>query len=56
MFPVLGSMALAGMNAKMKGNNDKKAIISEAIQSVRENPSMVGQAAELLKNMGVKKV
>jgi hypothetical protein len=56
MFGALGSLALAGMNAKMKGNNDRKALVNDAIQQVRENPSMVGQTAELLKNMGIKKV
>jgi hypothetical protein len=56
MFPVLGSLALAGMNAKMKGTNERKEIVKQAIQDVRENPNMVGQAAELLKNIGIKKV
>ncbi len=56
MFGALGSMALAGINAKTKGNNDRKDIVNKAIEDVRNNPSMVGQAAEMLKNLGIKKV
>jgi hypothetical protein len=56
MFGALGSLALAGMNAKTRGNNDRKEIVHQAIQDVRNNPSKVVQAAEMLKNMGIKKV
>jgi hypothetical protein len=56
MFGALGSLALAGMNAMTKQKNDRKEIVKQAIEDVRNNPSMVGQTAELLKNMGIKKL
>lgn len=56
MFGALGGLALAGMNAMTKTNNTKKEMIHDAIQQVRENPSMVGQIAATLQNVGVKKV
>jgi hypothetical protein len=56
MFGTLGGLALAGMNAMTKTNNNKKEIVNDAIQQVRENPAMVGQIAATLQNVGIKKV
>ncbi len=56
MVPLLGSLALGMINAKQKGNNDKKVMIADAIQQVRENPANVTNIAQQLQTIGIKKV